>query len=163
MDWTRRVVTASGIAGVVGIAIIATVGIWIWQGGMLVVQVHEMGPHGSNISINVPAAPVQAILSFVPDGVFEKNVEMTRALPYLRNIHKDLAKLPNCVLVEVEDRGSEETVRIAKTGRNLVIDVHSPDETVHVSVPIRFLGTVMRRVGSAAIERHAERVSEPSA
>jgi hypothetical protein len=164
MDWTRRVVTAAGIAGVIGIAIIASVGIWFWQGGLLVVQVHERGPHASDIALKLPAAPLQAMLALVPDGCIERNAEMTRVLPHLRSIPRDLARIPNCVLVEVEDRGSDETVRIAKEGRHLVIDVRSPEETVHVSVPIRFLGAALKRLGSCSpTDTKASNAAEPSA
>lgn len=150
MDWTRRVVTVTGVMGAVGVLLFATGAAWFWQGGLVSVRVKEHGPHGSDISLTLPGAPLQAFISFVPDECFDRGTEMRRVAPILKELSGQLRRLPDCVLIDVEDRGADENVRIAKRGGNLVIDVQSPKETVHISMPIRLLGTILNQVGSSA-------------
>lgn len=90
--------------------------------------------------------PIELVHSLMP--IVENAANLRAHAPYSKGLHRSLRGIPNCVLVEVHDDGSDEGVRIAKQGRNLVIDGRSPEETVHASVPIRLLGAVLSRIES---------------
>lgn len=60
---------------------------------------------------------------------------------------QELAKCPDTVLVEVKD--GREHVRVEKRGGRLLVDVDSPREEVHISLPLRTVVSVIREIESA--------------
>jgi hypothetical protein len=106
-------------------------------GGVVVVDVQEGGPDGHHVIVPVPLALAQVALSFAPEEA--RHVVCPEFAPYQDlavRVLEELEKAPDCLLVLVEE--GDETVRIQKQGRNLVVDVAEGDlEEVHVTLPIR--------------------------
>jgi hypothetical protein len=67
-------------------------------------------------------------------------------LPTVQSIAKELRRLPDAEFVEVRD--ADQHVIIRTQGGKLLIDVESPDETVHVACPL------------ATIEHISEEISD---
>ena len=118
---------------------------WVSQAGMIVVDVKEHGPGGSNVHVRVPAAMVQLALPFVPDVVCEDTSgDFERWGPVVHELCGELARMEDGVLVEVT--GGRENVQILKKNGNLTIDVDSEDETVHVVMPIGTVSAVLSKM-----------------
>jgi hypothetical protein len=103
--------------------------------GRVRVTVHEDRPDGVNLNISVPGALVNAAIALCPVPTdLQVDERLAGMLPALRGVADRLASMPDAVIVDVNDHG--EHVRIAKSGRELVIKVISSDERVEIAVPI---------------------------
>ena len=130
---------------VLGAAALAAV--YVINQGAVRVSVDEQKPGGTHLHLLLPAALVPAGMKLVPnEKLREATVQARRWLPTIEAASRELAQLPDSDLVEVRD--AREHVRIAKRGALLVIDVESPQETVHVSFPLRTAGEVARQLES---------------
>lgn len=106
-------------------------------GGVVVVDVQEGGDGGTHIVVPVPVALAQLALSFAPEEA--RHVECPEFAPYQDlavRVLEELERAPDCTLVLVEE--DNESVRVRKEGRNLVVDVVEGDEEqVHVRLPLK--------------------------
>lgn len=117
--------------------------------GMLTVQVHENHPGGSDISLRIPAAFVVLALKVIPEDVIAGEIARAdRWTPIARSFTRSLASGPDCVLVSVDS--PRETVRIAKKGRHLLVDVKDAGERVHIAVPFAIVSTMLERIDRAS-------------
>ncbi len=128
---------------------VALVGTYVVHEGVVRVAVDGLEPKGHHVHLIVPAALVPVGMRFVPE---ERLREMTMNarpwLPAARIASAELARLPDSKLLEV--RGAREHVRITKKGDLLVVDVESPRETVHISVPLKMVDRVGARLQELA-------------
>jgi len=142
---TKRVRIILIVLGSIFVLSTVAIAVTVWQAGMLVVRVHEHGPHGSNIAILLPGIVVPVVLQFVPDRVLEDAArDVSRWGPLTRAVFTSLQRSPDVQLVQVDS--PRESVRIEKRGQGLVVDVASAEETVHIHVPIRVLQSVIHRL-----------------
>jgi hypothetical protein len=103
--------------------------------GQVRVAVHDDRPDGVNLNISLPGALVNAAIALCPVPTdLQVDERLTGILPALRGVADRLATMPDAVIVDVDDHG--ERVRIAKTGRELVIKVITTEERVEIAVPI---------------------------
>jgi PHD/YefM family antitoxin component YafN of YafNO toxin-antitoxin module len=95
-----------------------------------------------------PAALVPAGLHFIPDEkLLEASREMRPWIPAIKVAITELRKYQDFTLVEVDD--AHDHVRITKRGGEIVIDVNSDEEVVHVSVPLQTMLSAVERVERA--------------
>lgn len=115
------------------------------RAGSVRIAVHETGPGGSDFSMRLPGLLVNTAIALCPvPQDAELNAHLSQFAPALRAVASRLATLPDVVLVDVKnERG---TVRIEKTGPDLVIRVVSPDERVEIAVPVESVRRLMRRL-----------------
>lgn len=148
MGRAARVFTALTIAFLVvvlgtGAALAATV----MATGFVTVSVQEDGPDGDRVFVPVPAIALDlglGIASMVmpPDERARMREELAPFAPALREVARELERIPDATLVEVvSDR---ESVRVVKRGDGFVIDVDSPDGTVRVALPAATFSKVAR-------------------
>ena len=122
------------LTGVMYTALIG--GAVLFSDGTVVVNVKEKKPQGHHVFFIAPAALASWGIRFIPeDRLHEMPLEAKQALPAVIAGMRELDKIPDAVLVEVEN--NREHVKIEKRGDSLVVDVDSDKENVHVSVPIR--------------------------
>ncbi len=114
--------------GVLGTALVG--GAALSSEGFIHVKVDEKEADGHHINLIVPAAQNLRANMAIIDA----------ALPALE-------QCPDGVFVEVVDPG--EHVLIAKSGGSIVIDVNDPNETVHVSVPLRAAESAIHEIAGA--------------
>lgn len=137
------VLTAVMFAGVV------YAGVETYQDGVVDVSVHEKRPGGQNVHIVVPGVLVPAALHFVPKESMNEELhgearDVAEFLPVVRIAARELERLPDCSLVEVDDR--HDHVRIFKRGGALVVDVDDDHDTVHISVPVALVRSVAENI-----------------
>ena len=133
----------SGALGTVTLA-----GALLFHQGVVDVNVHEKHAGGDHVRVFVPAALLPLAAMAVPDEVIRRHAEHARqVLPAALIAAQELEKCPDTVLVEVQDR--DEHVRVEKSGSNLIVDVNSPRETVHVSIPLRTIRSILQEVQAA--------------
>ena len=133
--------------GVLGTALIG--GAALSSEGFIYVNVQEKHPGGTHVNVFVPAALVPTALHFVPRHHFaDSSHDMREALPIIDAAIPALNDCPDGVFVEVKDPG--EHVVVTKRGGSIVVDVNDPDETVHVSVPLRAAQSAIHQIAEAS-------------
>jgi hypothetical protein len=122
--------------------------------GLMTVSVQEGGPDGLDLYVPLPAGVVEGALAVAPialrfaddhgaDGeLAELRAELVDVLPIAVALLDGIARMPDAVLVEVEDGG--EYVRVSKAGSRLEIQVIDGDDRVTVGVPVSVLRSVGR-------------------
>lgn len=131
-----------GLAGTTALA-----GAYVAQQGAVRVSVDEHRANGRHVHLLVPAPLVPLGMKFVSEEKLRAAAAQVRLfLPTIRVASIELARLPDCDLVEVQN--AYEHVKIAKRGGSLVIDVQSPQETVHVCFPLRLADRVAAQLES---------------
>jgi hypothetical protein len=133
--------------GLVGTMVFATV--YTFREGVIRVDVDEHRDGGSHVHFWVPAAAVPITMHFVPkEHLREASLHAAEFLPLIQIVTSELRRYPDTTLVDVED--GDEHVRVATVGSKLQIDVVSPDENVHVAVPLSTVNDVAYQLASEA-------------
>lgn len=121
---------ALGIAGTMAFATVYT-----FREGLISVDVDEHHAGGSHVHIWAPAAVVPMAVHFTPSRNLESAGEKIEPwLPTIQQLSKELQKYPDADFVDVQD-GSDH-VQIRTRRGKLQVDVHGPDQDVHVACPI---------------------------
>ena len=120
----------------------------VQRAGMISVDVEAAGPDGCTVKgLRVPGLLANTAIQALPAHIFDGMKDEAEWVPPLLSRACDaLREVPDFNLVEVD--GPDELVRIIKRGNDLVIDVVSDDEKVHVVLPIKTLDTVAQRFAS---------------
>lgn len=121
---------ALGFGGAVVLA-----GAYAFHDGVIRISVDEHRLNGDHTHLIVPAAVVPLAARFIPqENLREAAANAGPWLPAIRAAAKELKKFPEAELLEVVDGG--EHVQLRTRNNKLLIDVESPQETVHVSCPL---------------------------
>ena len=133
-----------GLCVLVGGTAGATAYAW-HRAGSVRIAIHETGPGGSEFSMRLPGLLVNTAIALCPvptDAEFKARlVDIT---PVLRAVAGRLSTLPDVVLVDLKNDGG--TVRIEKSGTDLVIRVVSDAERVEIAVPVESVRQLMRKL-----------------
>jgi hypothetical protein len=117
--------------------------------GMVRVSVDEHGPKGDHVHLMVPAALIPPALHLAPRRSLEDAARQAGPwMPTVREIAKELRNYPDAELVEVLDEKEHVVIR-TKNG-DLLIDVDSAEETVHVSCPLSTIEHVTDQIAEMA-------------
>ena len=133
-----------GLCVLVGGTAGATAYAW-HRAGSVRVAVHETGPGGSNFSMTLPGLLVNTAIALCPvpsDAEFKEH--MLEVAPALHAVAGRLTTLPDVVLVDVKNDGG--TVRIEKSGPDLVIRVVSYTERVEIAIPVDSVRRLMEKL-----------------
>jgi hypothetical protein len=132
--------------GVLGTAIVGAAA--LSSDGFIHVNVNEKAADGHHINLIVPAALVPVTLKFVPRQHLAEAAQNLRAnMPLIDAALPALEQCPDGVFVEVTDPG--EHILVAKSGGSIVIDVTDPDDSIHVSVPLRAAESAIHEIAAA--------------
>jgi hypothetical protein len=115
--------------------------------GTLVIDVQEKHPGGDAVFMRIPGALIPVTLNCIPNGSFHcggSDEDLRYVGPILMTISKELRKMPDAVIVQVES--PDEVVVIEKRGGYLIIDVDTPDETVHISMPLKAVEMIAKKM-----------------
>ena len=135
-------------ACLVAVGTVLLLGLVAYSEGAVTVYVHEKAADGHRLWLPVPALMVDEGLRFVPEEKLEQASRDIRPwLPAIEVASAELAGCPDGLLVEVKDQ--TDRVTIVKRGDALVVDVDSETDTVHVSVPVRLVRSLARRLETA--------------
>lgn len=146
----KTVLLATGLLAGAAVAAAALA----FSAGTVDVKVAEKKPGGARIHLLVPAAVVPVGLRFLPESERRKLAgELGPYLPAVRAASLELARTEDFSLVEVQSR--EERVSIRIEGGSLRMDVESPEESVHLSVPLELVARLAAELQPLAPERAA--------
>jgi hypothetical protein len=133
-----------GLCVLVGGTAGATAYAW-HRAGSVRIAIHETGPGGSDYSMKLPGLLVNAAIALCPvPADDELRARLGEIAPALREVASRLSSLPDVVLVDVKNAGG--TVRVEKSGADLVIRVVSQDERVEIAVPVESVRQLMRKL-----------------
>jgi len=133
------------LAVILGLGVVAcgTAGAaaYAWQhAGSVRIAIHETRPGGDDLSLRLPGLLVNAAIALCPvPADAELHARLHDVAPALRAVASRLDTMPDAVLVDASSDGS--TVRVEKSGQEILIYVVSPGERVEIAVP---LGSVRR-------------------
>jgi hypothetical protein len=131
----RRFFRIVGLAALYIVGSLAVIVTLAYSMGTVAVSVYEKKPNGGQVYVPVPAAVIPLGLRLAPaDDLANAATEVRPWLPAIKVASEELAHCPDTTLVEVTN--PTEKVAITKSGNSIVIDVDSPEERVHVSVPL---------------------------
>lgn len=132
------------------ITFVAAAGVAIQKTGVVIVDVQK---RDGRIYLPIPLLLVNTALSFAPvSSQVHIPEELQRHSDLIQAAAAELLQCPDGPFVEVTSR--DDRVFIGKEGENIIVDVQSPDETVHIQVPIRATGKTIAKL--ARLEAHAE-------
>jgi len=138
---------AKAALGLGGTLVLA--GAYTFREGLIRVDVDENRAGGSHVHVWVPAAMVPMAMHFVPKHTLCDAAQQAReALPAIHAFAKELKKLRDVDLIEVSD--GEEHAQFRTRAGNLQVDVDSPDEHVHLRVPLSTLDDVIAQLEESA-------------
>jgi hypothetical protein len=125
----------------------------VYEAGSVAVRVQEKHGDRNTVRFQIPAVLLHAGLMVVPEvkwrqARLESGPELRQWWPVIESTLGGLARCPDGLLILVDS--ADENVRIAKEGRTLVVDVETPDESVHVSIPLGVVTSVVRRLAPTA-------------
>ena len=142
----KKVLIVLGALWGVPMVAILVVGLWVKSLGMISVQVAEHGPGGTNVNLQIPGALASAGLMFLPDVVCAEVADNVDADwgRVVKALESELSKCPDAIFVEV--KGPDENVLIRKEGQNLIVDVDSDHETVHIKVPLNLVTGFLAKI-----------------
>jgi hypothetical protein len=115
------------------------------------VVVFDFTNHSENsrVFVPVPLSLVNLGIKMLPDGkLHEANIKLANVEPYLETVSQQLMDLPDVNFVEV--KSPREEVLVQKKGNQLIVNVNSDDEQIHISVPIRGIRKVVQNLSEAA-------------
>jgi len=113
--------------------------------GHIEVQVIDKNGGGS-VGVSAPALLVPLALRFAPDVIIddmrcELGEDGKQAIAIARAAMRELSRCPDGILVDVRTR--DEVIYVEKVGRTLRVHVDTPDETVHATIPLSTIGSVL--------------------
>ena len=128
------------------VVVAATVGATVaavYRSGTIAVAVQESD--GGEIRVGLPAALVRIAIYFVPDSLLEEAVEELQPfVPAVRAGWDELRQAPDFVLVEIDT--GDESIRVEKRNRELLVHVDSPDAQVQVAIPMGTVGALVSKL-----------------
>jgi hypothetical protein len=134
------------VLGMTGV-VFAGVGV-LCSEGFVQVKVVQKQADGHHINVIAPAVLGPIAAHFVPRQNLREASEQIRPwLPVIDTTLDALREADDVVLVEVKDH--DQHVRVAKEGGSIVVDVDDPEETVHVSAPLRAISGTVDQVAAA--------------
>ena len=138
---------AKAALGLGGTLVLA--GAYTFHEGVIRIDVDEYRGGGSHVHMWVPAAVVPMAMHFVPREHLRNASEHAREfMPLVHALIKELKKFPEADFVEVND--NQEHVQIRTHEGKLRIDVDSPDENVHLLVPLCTIDDVADQLETSA-------------
>ena len=109
-----------------------------YRAGLVRIHVTEKKPGGENVHLIVPGILLTNALKLVPDEQLQNGLREARPwMPMAAAAARELERYPDATFIEVSS--PREHVRIATRGGVLTINVDSPDETVHLAIPLATL------------------------
>ena len=137
-------IIAIGLTGVM--TLICMVTFYAFQTGIAVVNVHDK-VNGKHLFVPVPVGLVNVGLNIIPGEMLRQvRNDLGPHRKILQSFANELENLPDTDFVEVQSK--RERVLISKIGRNMIIDVQTPEESVYVRFPIRATGNIVAKLAS---------------
>jgi hypothetical protein len=119
--------------------------------GLITVDVAEKSMAGGRVRLVLPGVLLHAgtcALRFAPEReIHQLRHELEDVVPMMEVVAEELEAMPDMTLVRVESE--DEYVYVRKKDGQLVIDVETEGEDIHVSLPIGAVTDVVRALAGA--------------
>jgi hypothetical protein len=133
--------------GVGMLCVTVTAGSVVMSEGLVHVRVNDKRPDGTHLSLIVPGVLAPTAVFCVPSRHLQEASEQLRPwMPAIRAAVGELKDERDMTFVEVVQ--ADQHVRVSKSGGSVIVDVDSPEETVHVSAPLRAIGSTIEQLAS---------------
>jgi hypothetical protein len=143
------IVLAKIALGTVGV-VVAGVGV-LCSEGVVNVKVAEKQPNGFHFHVIAPALLAPIAVRVAPRSALAQAARQIQPnLPAIQAVLDGLSDSEDVVLVEV--RGPDEHVEVQKVGGSIIVDVDDPNDTVHVSAPIRAIASTVNQLAAAGAD-----------
>ena len=121
--------------------------VYTFREGTVRVDVDEFEEGGAHVHVWAPASVVPLALHFVPDRKLDELSRHSEEwLPLARIAAKEMLRYPDATFVEVES--GRERVKVGTAGGKIQVDVDTPEESVHVKVPLAMVDDVLSQVAA---------------
>jgi len=119
---------------------------YAFQTGIAVISVNDK-VHSKRVFVPVPVGLMNLGLNMIPGEMLSQvRNDLGPHKKVVQSLANELENMPDTDFVEVQ--GKDQHVLISKNGRNLIVDIQTPDETVYISVPIRATGNIVSKLAS---------------
>lgn len=120
----------------------------LYSAGTVQLQVHRKQAGGiRHIFLPVPVSVLHLGLYLVPKNEMCKvAAELEPWRPALKVALSELQRIPDTALLKIQKRN--ETVEITKEDESLVINIDTSQESMHLSVPIKAMRSLLERIGN---------------
>ncbi len=147
IEWAQRRPILASILLVLGVAV-GSAAAATYRAGLVRVSVEEKRPGGDNVKFIVPGILLTTGLKLVPEQHLREGLRDVRPwLPVAAAMARELERYPDASFIEVSS--AQEQVRISTRSGVLLVDVNSPEETVHVSIPLATLADLTAELASS--------------
>jgi len=121
----------------------------VMKDGIIEVNVQEHREGGSHVHLFVPATVATWGVHLAPEQKLREHLRgKTEALALAQAVLRDLEKVPDAVLLEVES--PKEHVRMEIRGGSFLLDADDKGDTVHIAMPIRAVRKVVEDLQAGA-------------
>jgi hypothetical protein len=139
-------IIAIAIAGMMGLS--CMVGFYAIQSGIAVVNIRNK-VEGTHFFVPIPVGLVNHGVNMLPGQMLRQvRGDIGQHHRIIHKLSTELEKLPDTHFVEV--RKSDERVLISKSGRDMIIDVDTPEESIYIRVPIRSTSALIAKLADSA-------------
>ncbi len=133
------------------LCVTVTAGTVAMSEGLVHVRVYEKRPQGTHLSLIVPGVLAPAAIFCVPSRHLQQASDQLRPwMPAIRAAVDELKEERDMTFVEVVQDGQH--VCVSKSGGSVIVDVDNPEETVHVSTPLRAIGSTIEELASKSTD-----------
>lgn len=116
----------------------------VFQGGFFILDVQDKSAD-KHLFIPVPMSFVNFGLSLIPKHSLNTiDHDVAAYSPVILAVFEELARYPDVTFVEVE--APDKNLRIAKDGRNIILDFQSSEERVYMQFPIKSTGKLLQKI-----------------
>jgi len=139
---TRVLLTVVLLGAVLFLTTVGAGAAAVYHGGSVAVEIDD---DGQRFHLKLPAALISAAITLTPGSVLDDaTAELRPFLPAVEAGWRELLAAPDFVLVEVES--AAEHVRVEKRGSRLEVLVDCDDGRVRVGLPLRTVGSLVRKL-----------------
>jgi hypothetical protein len=133
---------AIGIAGMMTLS--CMVGFYAIQSGIAVIDFRDK-VEGKHVFVPVPVGLVNHGINMLPGHMLQQvRGDIGPHNRIIQQLATELENIPDTDFVEIQK--ANERVLISKSGRNLIIDVDTPEESIYVRVPIRSTSSLIAKL-----------------
>jgi len=141
-------------AAILSVGMVTMLGVAIHHAGFIVIDVHDKA-NGKRVFAPVPMLFVNLALDVVPEQRLARlSSRLKDKDEWVAAVTRELIECPDGTFVEIESR--EDQVSVAKKGGNILIDVNSRKEEVHLRFPIRSTAKAVARIAEIDSRHSAE-------
>lgn len=138
-------IAAIGIAGMMTLS--CMVGFYAIQSGIAVIDFRDK-IEGKHVFVPIPVGLVNHGINMFPGHVLQQvRGDIGPHHRIIQQLSSELENLPDTDFVEIQK--ANERMLISKSGRNLIINVDTPEESIYVRVPIRSTGALIAKLADS--------------